>query len=85
MFVQSAKFIERRIKEMKRKEEADLFVYGQEKTLESVKLALMNIAVNGLRGDIRQANTYYEDPFDSFGKLFHINAFAFGFNFFFWG
>lgn len=74
MFVQSAKFIERRIKEMKQNGEADLFVYGQEKTLETVKLALMNIAVNGLRGDIRQANTYYEDPFDSFGKFDYVLA-----------
>jgi hypothetical protein len=23
----------------------------------------MNLAVNGLRGEIKQANTYYEDPF----------------------
>jgi type I restriction enzyme M protein len=74
MFVQSAKFIERRIKEMEQNEAADLFVYGQEKTLETVKLTLMNIAVNGLRGDIRQANTYYEDPFGSFGKFDYVLA-----------
>jgi len=74
MFVQSAKFIERRIREMKGKETTDLFVYGQEKTLETVKLALMNIAVNGLRGDIRQANTYYDDFFDSFGKFDYVLA-----------
>lgn len=74
MFVQSAKFIERRIREMKRKETTDLFVYGQEKTMETVKLALMNIAVNGLRGDIRQANTYYDDFFDSFGKFDYVLA-----------
>ena len=52
----------------------DIFVYGQEKTLETVKLAKMNIAVNGLRGDIRQANTYYEDIFDSFGKFDYVMA-----------
>ncbi|MBW1804327.1 MAG: SAM-dependent DNA methyltransferase, partial [Deltaproteobacteria bacterium] len=74
MFVQSAKFIERRIKEMKGKESTDLFVYGQEKALETVKLALMNIAVNGLRGDIRQANTYYDDLFGSFGKFDYVLA-----------
>jgi type I restriction enzyme M protein len=74
MFVQSAKFIERRVKEIKQNGAADLFVYGQEKTLETVKLALMNIAVNGLRGDIRQANTYYEDPFGSFEKFDYVLA-----------
>ncbi len=55
MFVQSALFIEGR---KTPGEDTSLFVYGQEKTLEMVKLAKMNIAVNGLRGDIRQANTY---------------------------
>jgi len=72
MFVQSAKFVEHRRKELAGNEELSLFVYGQEKTLETVKLAKMNIAVNGLRGDIKQANTYYEDPFESFGKFDYI-------------
>ncbi len=74
MFVQSAQFIERRRQELHESEETDLFVYGQEKTLETVKLAKMNIAVNGLRGDVRQANTYYEDPFDSFEKFDYVLA-----------
>jgi type I restriction enzyme M protein len=73
MFVQSAKFIEER-----RRNGSDgktnLYVYGQEKTMETVKLAKMNIAVNGLRGDIQQANTYYDDPFRSFGKFDYVLA-----------
>jgi type I restriction enzyme M protein len=71
MFVQSAQFIEGR---KTHGEDASLFVYGQEKTLETVKLAKMNIAVNGLRGDIRQANTYYEDIHGSFGKFDYVLA-----------
>jgi type I restriction enzyme M protein len=71
MFVQSARFIERQRREMQNGN-GDLFVYGQEKTLETVKLAKMNLAVNGLRGDVRQANTYYDDPFDSFGKFDYV-------------
>ena len=71
MFVQSAQFIEERKSE---KEDTNLFVYGQEKTLETVKLAKMNIAVNGLRGEIKQANTYYEDVFGSFGKFDYVLA-----------
>ena len=51
-----------------------VFVYGQEKTRETVKLAKMNLAVNGLRGEIKQANTYYEDPFDSFGTFDYVLA-----------
>ena len=74
MFVQSAKFVERRRKELAGNEEPSLFVYGQEKTLETVKLAKMNIAVNGLRGDIRQANTYYEDLFESFERFDYVLA-----------
>jgi type I restriction enzyme M protein len=74
MFVQSAKFVEHRSKELAENEEPNLFVYGQEKTLETVKLAKMNIAVNGLRGDIRQANTYYEDLFESFEKFDYVLA-----------
>ncbi|MGD0572908.1 MAG: N-6 DNA methylase [Sedimentisphaerales bacterium] len=71
MFVQSAQFIEGHKTE---KEDTSLFVYGQEKTLETVKLAKMNIAVNGLRGEIKQANTYYEDLFGSFGKFDYVLA-----------
>ncbi len=74
MFVQSGQFVEKRRKEMKNGKDHDLYVYGQEKTLETVKLAKMNIAVNGLRGDIKQANTYYEDPFKSFGKFDYVLA-----------
>jgi len=74
MFVQSAKFIEQRRKDLKVNGDSSLFIYGQEKTLENVKLAKMNIAVNGLRGDIRQANTYYEDTFDSFESFDYVLA-----------
>lgn len=78
MFVQSAHFIEQHRNEQSKAgnggKEGDLFVYGQEKTLETVKLAKMNLAVNGLRGDIRQANAYYEDPFDGFGKFDYVMA-----------
>lgn len=71
MFVQSAQFIEQR---KSAEEDNSLFVYGQEKTLETVKLAKMNIAVNGLRGSIRQSNTYYEDVHESFGKFDYVLA-----------
>lgn len=74
MFVQSAKFVDHRRKELMESDEPSLSVYGQEKTLETVKLAKMNIAVNGLRGEILQANTYYEDPYDSFEKFDYVLA-----------
>ncbi len=74
MFVQSAHFIEQHRSELANGDVGDIFVYGQEKTLETVKLAKMNLAVNGLRGEVRQANTYYEDPYGSFGKFDYVMA-----------
>ena len=74
MFVQSAHFIEEHRKEMSRDADSGVYVYGQEKTLETVNLAKMNLAVNGLRGEIKKANTYYEDPHGSFGKFDYVLA-----------
>jgi type I restriction enzyme M protein len=70
MFVQSARFIEEHRKQLVAKGgDASVFVSGPEKESETVKLARTNLAVNGLRGDIRQGITYYEDHFDLFGKF----------------
>ena len=69
----SAHFIEAHRKELKNGD-SSVFVYGQEKTLETVNLAKMNLAVNGLRGDIKKANTYYEDPHSSFGAFDYVLA-----------
>ena len=72
MFVQSKKFMDRQRHELQNGNGRDIYVYGQEKTLETVKLARMNLAVNGLRGDVRQANTYYENPHDSLGRFDYV-------------
>jgi type I restriction enzyme M protein len=72
MFVQSAEFIQQHRQDAAA--DLDVYVYGTEKTLETVKLAKMNLAVNGLRGDVQQANAYYEDPFNSFGAFDYVMA-----------
>ncbi|MDQ3633228.1 MAG: type I restriction-modification system subunit M [Acidobacteriota bacterium] len=74
MFVQSAKFIEEHRKDQNDLGAKDLYVWGQEKTLENVKLAKMNLAVNGLRGKVIQGNSYYEDHFKSVGKFDYVLA-----------
>jgi type I restriction enzyme M protein len=78
MFVQSQQFVEQHRDELDALGEAhnkdQLYVYGQEKTLDTVKLAKMNLAVNGLRGEIRQANSYAEDPYNGFGKFDFVMA-----------
>lgn len=73
MFVQSAQFIEEHRKQIKNGG-SSVFVYGQEKTKETVNLAKMNLAVNGLRGEIKKGITYYDDHFGSFGAFDYVLA-----------
>jgi type I restriction-modification system DNA methylase subunit len=73
MFVQSGQFIAEHRKELQ-SADSDVYVSGQEKTRETINLAKMNLAVNGLRGEVKQANTYYEDPFGSFGAFDYVLA-----------
>jgi type I restriction enzyme M protein len=78
MFVQSARFVA----EHKKNPASELSIHGQEKTSDTTKLCRMNLAVHGLEGDIRQANSYYEDLHDATGKFdfvlanppFNVNA-----------
>ncbi len=73
MFVQSAHFIQQHRQELMEGDNS-VFVYGQEKTQETVNLAKMNLAVNGLRGEVKKANTYYDDPHGSFGAFDYVLA-----------
>src|ERR1700674_3689177 len=70
MFVQSAAFVENHNK----RPVDELAVFGTEKASETVNLAKMNLAVHGLSGDIREANTYYEDPHKSLGRFDFVMA-----------
>jgi len=70
MFVQSAKFVENH----KRNPNDTLSVFGEERVLETLRLAKMNLAVHGLSGDIRQGNSYYEDVHKSLGKFDFVMA-----------
>lgn len=75
MFVQSAQFIEKHKEEYEAQgEDTSVFVSGQEKSSETVKLARMNLAVNGLRGQIQQGISYYDDHFGSFGNFDYVLA-----------
>lgn len=70
MFVQSAAFVQRHNK----RASEELTVFGTEKANDTVKLAKMNLAVHGISGDIREANTYYEDPHKALGKFDFVMA-----------
>ena len=78
MFVQSARFIA----EHQKNPSSELAIHGQEKVAATLALCRMNLAVHGLEGDVKEANTYYEDLHRSTGKFdfvlanppFNVNA-----------
>lgn len=70
MFVQSSHFIERLGKDTAHR----VTFYGQEKTGTTIRLAKMNLAVHGLEGDIREANTFYQDEHSLYGKCDFVMA-----------
>ena len=73
MFVHSAAFVERRHKSAS----SELSIYGIEKDETTVNLNKMNLAVHGLTGDIRVANTYYDRPEALFPDAFAAGGFDF--------
>ncbi|BBF80692.1 type I restriction-modification system subunit M [Asticcacaulis excentricus] len=70
MFVHSAEFVRRHHMSPSR----EISVYGTEKMPDTRKLCSLNLAVHGLSGDIREANSYYEDPHDLVGKFDYVMA-----------
>ncbi len=70
MFVQSADFV----KAHKKEPSSEISVYGCEKVDETRDLCVMNLAVHGLSGDIRSANSYYENPHALAGQFDFVMA-----------
>jgi type I restriction enzyme M protein len=70
MFVHSARFVANHSGSPAR----DLSVYGQEQKEGTVPLGRMNLALHGLSGDIRLANSYYEDQHDAVGSFDFVMA-----------
>ena len=70
MFVQSSHFIERLGEDTSHR----VTFFGQEKTATTIRLAKMNLAVHGLEGDIREANTFYDDVHELYGKCDFVMA-----------
>jgi len=48
--------------------------YGQELKSQTIKIAKMNLAINGIDGQIKEANSLYEDKFDSIWKFDYVMA-----------
>ena len=70
MFVQSSHFIEQEGGDTARK----VVFYGQEKNRDTIRIAMMNLAVHGLDGKIAEAITYYEDEHNLTGKCEFVMA-----------
>ena len=70
MFVHSAEFVRRH----RAKPERDISIYGVEKMSDTQRLCRLNLAVHGLSGDIREANSYYDDPHRLVGKFDFVMA-----------
>ena len=70
MFVHSADFVRRHGK----RPEREVSIFGAEKMADTLKLARMNLAVHGLSGDIREANSYYDDPHGLRGRFDFVLA-----------
>ena len=70
MFVQSADFIHNH----KKNGNGQISIHGIERVAETIRLCKMNLAVHGLEGDVRQANSYYDDPHRCLGKFDFVMA-----------
>ena len=70
MFVQSSHFMEDHGLDTAKR----VVFYGQEKTATTIRLAKMNLAVHGLEGDIKEANTFYQDEHTLVGKCDFVMA-----------
>jgi len=70
MFVQSSHFIEQRGQSAAHR----VTFFGQEYKTSNLRLAKMNLAVHALEGDIREANSFYEDVHELFGKCDFVIA-----------
>jgi type I restriction enzyme M protein len=70
MFVHSAEFVRRHHKSPYR----EISLFGIEKMADTLRLCRLNLAVHGLSGDIREANSYYDDPHKQVGRFDFVMA-----------
>ena len=70
MFVQSADFVQRH----RENGNGQISIHGIERVAETIRLCKMNLAVHGLEGDIKRANSYYEDAHRAFEKFDFVMA-----------
>lgn len=72
MFVQAARYMDNH--NATNDDMMKFMCYGVEKDPDTVKLAKMNLLLHNVRGDIREANSFYSDPHDAVGKFDYVMA-----------
>ena len=72
MFVQAARYMHRH--NATNQDMMRFRCYGVEKEPDTVKLAKMNLLLNNVRGEIIEANSFYSDPYDAFGRFDYVMA-----------
>ena len=72
MFVQAARYMHNH--NATNDDMMKFMCYGVEKDPDTVKLAKMNLLLHNVRGDIREANSFYSDPHDAVGKFDYVMA-----------
>lgn len=72
MFVQAARYMHKH--NATNDDMMKFMCYGVEKDPDTVKLAKMNLLLHNVRGDIREANSFYSDPHDAVGRFDYVMA-----------
>lgn len=72
MFVQAARYMHNH--NATNDDMMKFMCYGVEKDPDTVKLAKMNLLLHNVRGDIREANSFYSDPHDAVGRFDYVMA-----------
>lgn len=72
MFVQAARYMHQH--NATAEDMMKFMCYGVEKEPDTVKLAKMNLLLNNVRGDIREANSFYADPHNAVGRFDYVMA-----------
>jgi type I restriction enzyme M protein len=72
MFVQAARYMHRH--NATNQDLMNFRCYGVEKDPDTTKLGKMNLLLNNVRGEITEANSFYSDPYDAFGKFDYVMA-----------
>ena len=72
MFVQAARYMHNH--NASADDMMKFMCYGVEKEPDTVKLAKMNLLLNNVRGDIKEANSFYADPHNAVGRFDYVMA-----------